>query len=183
MHSCIANWIQIQGDYTMFLNANRLKNITKQNFGEYLEFIESSVYQMESAFERYKRLTNKQKNMRWVGRMVLGFFFMAFWGFPLILTALAISHDVLDIKNGMIYSTWFIGGSWFFRKAVKKYWAKAKIIKQELADLKLTMGVVISYAIEVNDSFFEKNTEVTSATIINLTEDEKIIVEKEVVKD
>jgi len=148
-----------------FSKKDWLKTTRDQDFGEYLEFIESNVFEIEVAQYKYQKAINKIKKQ--IRRAHLRVFLYAFslLGCPLLLSYLAISNDALTISlyvQLISYLLWFVMGVYLIKKSIFTVVNKNLQCIADQENLKYALISVVEYGKSSVDAFFEKKDEISS---------------------
>lgn len=159
----------------LFFKKNWLKGINNHNFGEYLEFTESNVFEIESVFARYNKALRKNKNKRVLTSIKAGLFIFAFLCCPLILGYLAIikSQPSFYLYIELLsYLFWLACGIYLIKKALFSIMCKQIESKVEQGNLKKGLKGVLNYGEGVVIAFFEKKDEVKADYFTTLNKKE-----------
>ena len=147
----------------LFFRKNWLRNINNKNFGEYLEFVESNVFEVEVVLNKYNESVKKNKMRMRLAYLRVTIFIFAFLCCPLILGYLSLSNSELSLSlyiELIGYILWVGFGIYLLKKAIFTIMNKNLTSKEELHNLKYALTGVLKYGQSVVDAFFDKKEEV-----------------------
>lgn len=149
----------------VFLKKNWLNSINNQNFGEYLNFIESNVFEVEIVLSRYNKTIKQWKNKIMLSYLRASVFIFAFLCCPLILAYLSLNNSEVTFYvyiELICYLAWVGFGVYLLKKSIFSIISKNINLKEQQRDLKYAVIGILEYGQSTVDAFFNKDEDIRS---------------------
>ena len=142
--------------------AERLKKLSKIDFGPYCALVEANVYEITSLMQRYEAECKKHSKAKRNARYNFMFYAVSTIVCPMILIALFINQ--VSVYEIMVYIIWMCVGFIFLSSNYKRTKKNIDIRNSKLSEINKTYEYVLEYVYENLNTFYDKKEDFISLT-------------------